>query len=389
MGSTNVTLPSASSPDLILVPATPEEYIECVRLNSTAWKGPLSRELYVEREKHLLSQDLTKNGGLTCWVLVDRNEPVGCRVILGACESLQKRAFLAYDGRVEDVLSHGIGGVYVRSEFRGKGYAGRMMEELGKKLETWQAGNELRKKSLFSVLYSDIGKTFYARFGWIPFKSSHMILSPTSPKEAKPRVSLPAARPMSTEDVKKSMCSDIAIRKQRELLRVTSEKCPGVKVAVVPNYEHMVWHWAREEFYAKQNVLLSKTLPYVKGAGVDSQNVYCTWTRTVGETPNSRTLYILRWMYDEPKSPAEEKTTVEAIAAVIQRAQLEAYEWEMRDVQFWNPTPLLEQAARMLDPDITITQRDTSSITSLRWNGAEQGLSSDVEWMFNEKYAWC
>jgi GNAT superfamily N-acetyltransferase len=388
MGSTNITLPSAFSSDLILVPATPEEYIECVRLNSTAWKGPLSQELYVEREKHLLSQNLTDNGSQTCWVLVDRNGLAGCRVIFAACESFRKRAFFAHDGRVEDVLSHAIGSVYVRSEFRGKGYAGRMMEELGKKLETWQAGNELRKKSLFSILFSDIGKTFYARFGWIPFKSSHITLSPMSPNEVKNRVSLPAARPMSAEDVKESMCSDIAIRKQRELLRVASEKCPGVKVAVVPNYEHMTWHWAREEFYARHNIL-NKPLPAVKGAGIDSQNVYCTWTRTVGETPNSRTLHILRWMYDEPKSPAEEKATVEAIAAVIQRAQLEAYEWEMRDVQFWNPTPLLEQAARMLDPIISIENRDESSIASLKWNGREVGLSSDVEWMFNEKYAWC
>jgi len=388
MGSTNLTLPFASSSDLILVPATPEEYIECVRLNSTAWKGPLSQELYVEREKHLLNQNLTKNGGLTCWVLVNRNEPAGCRVIFAACESLQKRAFIAYGGRVEDVLSHGIGGVYVRSEFRGKGYAGRMMEELGKKLETWQAGNELRKKPLFSILFSDIGKTFYARFGWIPFKSSDITLSPISPNEVKNRVSLPTTKSMSTEDIKESMCSDIAIRKQRDLLRVASEKFPGVKVAVVPNYEHMVWHWAREEFYAKQNIL-NKPSPVVKGAGVDSRNVYCTWTRTVGETPNSRTLHILRWMYEEPKSPVEEKETVEAMAAVIQRAQIEAYEWEMKDVQFWNPTPLLEQAARMLDPNISIKNRDESNIASLKWNGPEVGLSSDVDWMFNEKYAWC
>lgn len=39
---------------------------------------------------------------------------------------------------------------------RGKGYAARMMKELGTKLDTWQ--QEDGKRADFTVLYSDIGK---------------------------------------------------------------------------------------------------------------------------------------------------------------------------------------------------------------------------------------
>ena len=59
-------------------------------------------------------------------------------------------------GKLEEKMVWGIGSVFVREEYRGKGYAGRMMDELGKRLETWGKGDE--QKTAFTVLYSDIGK---------------------------------------------------------------------------------------------------------------------------------------------------------------------------------------------------------------------------------------
>jgi GNAT superfamily N-acetyltransferase len=393
MGSIDDGLPHGDSPNLELLPATPEERIEALRLNSAAWKGPLSVEKYIEREDHLLKQKLTRDGGLTIWILVDPRQPSGARAILGSCETIRKPAFLAYDGKVEDIIAHGIGSVFVRPEFRGRGYAGRMMHELGKKLETWQAEKLPRKQGVFSVLFSDVGKKFYARFGWKPFPSSHLSLPPITAEEYRKPIApaganIPQARLLTAEDVRLSMCSDLVIRKERELLRVASETSPGAKVAIAPDYDHMLWHWAREEFY-EQNNIFSKKSPVVKGAGVDSQNVYCTWARTLGETAKSHTLYVLRWVYDEPRTMSQEENTIEAMAAVLRRAQLEAHETNMSRVDFWNPTPLMVKAAKILDPNAEVVQREQSSITSLKWNGAQQGLGDNVEWFFNEKYSWC
>ena len=68
---------------------------------------------------------------------------------------------------------------------------------------------------------------------------------------------------------------------------------------------------------------------------------------------------------------------------------MEAHEWNMAAVEFWNPTPLMQKAAAMLDPNAEVIHREKSSIASLRWTGAEQGLGKDVEWFWNEKYTWC
>ena len=115
---------------------------------------PLST--YLRRETHLENQAFTKDGGITFWILVDSTVPSNERPILGSCESFRKRALVARAGKLEDVISHGVGSVFCNPEYRRRGYAQRMMEELGKKLDTWN--QEDGKRTSFTVLYSDIGK---------------------------------------------------------------------------------------------------------------------------------------------------------------------------------------------------------------------------------------
>lgn len=383
-------LPAGDSSDLVLVPATPEERIDSIKLNSVAFKGPLDMKTYIARENHLFQQRLTRDG-LTCWILVDRKQPEGKRTILSSCETYKKSALLAYNGQLEDVSTHAVGSVYCRPEFRGQGYARRMTEELSRKLDTWQMEKERRGRSLFTVLWSDIGKKFYAQFGWKPYLSSHASLRPISREEYSqqvPGANLPTARALFAEDVRNCVCNDQVLEKERELLREASEKSSGAKIAITPDFDHYVWHWAREEFYADK-LHSDRDPPVIKGAGEDKSKVYCVWNRNFGESPQENTLFILRWVYDEPTSPAESQATVEAMAAILRRAQLEAHEWNMATVEFWNPTPLLQKAVKMLDPRAEVVHREKSSIASLRWTGAEQGLGKDVEWVWNEKYAWC
>ncbi|CAG7931183.1 unnamed protein product [Penicillium olsonii] len=374
------TLPEGESPDLILVPATASERIASIKLNSGEWKGPLDLESYIARENHLLTHRLTRDA-LTCWVLVDRREPEDSRTILSACESYRKPALLAHHGQVEKVSTHGVGSVFSRPEFRGKGYARRMMEELSTKLETWEMEEEKRGKSVFTVLFSDIGKKFYAQFGWRPFPSSHMSLRAEAGVDT-------GARELFAEDVQKYLCSEKVMGKLHDQMLAASQKSPVAKIAIVPDFDHFSWHWAREEFYA-ENLFPERSPPVVKGAGVDKAGVYCTWNRVFGETPEENLLYILRWVYEEPSSPIDEQTTIQAMAAILRRAQHEAHEWNMSKVVFWNPTPLLQKAVALVDPTSEIVHRENDSIASLRWTGEAEGLGEGVEWWLNEKYAWC
>ncbi|WEW57423.1 hypothetical protein PRK78_002890 [Emydomyces testavorans] len=391
MGSADCSLPLATSPDLALVVPTPEERIECLKINGISWRGPLTTEQYIGRENHLMSQSMTREGALTCWILTDRNLPPDCRPILSSCETFAKGAFLAYNGKVEDILAHGVGSVFSRPEYRGRGYARRMIAELARVLETWQQEKSSRKKNVFSVLYSDIGKTFYAALGWKPFSSSHYSLPPLQrPQTVKDMegLDMTLVKDMTRDDVKKYMCSDAVLERYRGILKEASAKDTKAKVAFRPDFDHMTWHWAREEFYS-QTLFPEKGETKVKGACVPSRNVFFSWNRNYGTSVKDRTLYVLRALYDEPLSATERQPIVDAIAAVLRRAQYEAYDWEMSQVEIWNPTPLIQEAVTKLDANAELVHRETSSITSLKWNGKELGLGGEVDWVWNERYAWC
>ena len=150
-------LPHRDSPEIQLVVSTPEENIAQQHANSEEWRGPLTLPAYLRREEVLVAQTLTKDGGLTAWSLV--YQPAGSdekdRQVLCGCETIKKRALVASSNTVEAVTAHGICSVFCPPKYRGKGYAGRMMADLGERLKTWQSNGQ---ENLFSVLYSDIGK---------------------------------------------------------------------------------------------------------------------------------------------------------------------------------------------------------------------------------------
>lgn len=391
MGSLDCSLPLATSPDLVLVNPTPEERLECLRINGAAWRGPLEIDQYIERENILLQQDMTKDGALTCWILVDGKLAPNNRTVLSSCETFAKRAFLAHDGKVEEVVAHTVGSVYCRSDFRGRGYAKQMIAELAKALETWQQEKSARKKTIFSTLYSDIGKSFYAVYGWKPFRSSHITLT-TVPKTDAGKgirgVDMTLVKDLDGEDVKKYMCSDAVIERYRTFMRDTSIADGRAKVAIAPDFSHMSWHWAREEFYA--NIFCpEKGPPRVKGAGVPSRNVFLCWNRKYDSKTDDYTFHILRALYQEPVSPEERQAVAEGLAGALRRAQVEAYEWGMDHVEIWNPSPIMLEAVALVDDKAKEVHRDSYGITSLKWGGKEFGMGEDVDWCWNERYAWC
>lgn len=151
-------LPASTSPSLVLAHPTTAEKLAIWRLNGESWRGALSLDAYLRREETLGNQALTRDGGITFWVLVDTSVPGSApRKILASCETFKKRALVVWgNNKAEEVVSHGIGSVFCDPLLRGQGYAGRMMRELGEKLNTWQQKDE--RRAPFTVLFSDIGK---------------------------------------------------------------------------------------------------------------------------------------------------------------------------------------------------------------------------------------
>ncbi|KAL8941599.1 MAG: hypothetical protein Q9216_002150 [Gyalolechia sp. 2 TL-2023] len=402
MPSANTTapLPDSTSPTLQLVQADEAEMIESSTINAASWRGPLHVDAYLEREAHLRNTTLNRDGGITYWILIDTAaSPIleGVRRILASCETLRKRALISRsDGSVEEIISHGIGSVYCNSNFRGRGYAQRMLAELAKILDTWQ--QKERAGAHFTVLWSDIGKHFYARFGWNVYPSTHITLFPKSARNC--IHGLPKTSLLTAGDMEELCRLDEALLRSAMAKPASSEKI--LRVALVPDTATMQWHHAREEFLGER---LHDRYPFTKGASAefeDGRRAWCIWTRTFGATRDDDVLNILRLVVhggkvvDEQatqvtvdRDQAESKQVIAAVAAVLEQAQLEATFWGMSCVQLWNPSPLTLEAAKKIEPSAILVDRDDESIPSLRWHKKVPPDDTEIEWVANEKYAWC
>ncbi|KAJ4986686.1 lysine acetyltransferase [Stagonosporopsis vannaccii] len=391
-----VSLPKGDSPTLALVHPTEEEQLIQSKLNGAEWRGALSPAAYLRRETTLSQQALTKDGGITYWILVDaalENNPLdpdsGTRLPLASCETYRKKALVWRDGKLQEVVSHGIGSVFCGQHLRKRGYAQRMMMELGKTLRTHQTDEQ---ECLFTILYSDIGKKFYADFGWEPFPSSHIALPASS---AMPPANLPTARPLYADDLP-DLC-----KIDEELIRRSLEsRTKGSKtaVALVPDVETVQWHHAREEFVSQE---IHGKVPQVKGAIVGDEvgkRVWCYWTRVWYNEDvvmvKGNTMHILRLVVEDDvlggqAGSMSERHTV-AIAALLAFAQREAEEWKTEHVELWSPSATAVAAGQTLDKSTKVIDRDAESIASLLWYPEHEGAAADhLEWISNEKYAWC
>jgi len=281
-----------------------------------------------------------------------------------------------------------------------------MMRELGKELETHQQAPGTRAK--FTVLYSDIGRQFYAKEGWRVFPSGHVTLRPTI-EEADGRSGGGNGRDFNKgEGVRELFAGDLRElceadeRMLRERIGVFEEGEWKVRVALIPDVETMQWHHAREEFAAQE--MLGRGVD-VKGAIVDAgvgRRVWAIWTRTFAENEANNTLHILRMVVegeeefgagvgseaDVGKQGAGDERNIKAVAAVLRAAQREAGRWPMQAVEVWNPSATVLAAARMVQPDAEVEERESESITSLMWYGDGSGENDELDWVRNEKYAW-
>ncbi|KAL8960733.1 MAG: hypothetical protein Q9193_002610 [Seirophora villosa] len=390
-------LPESSSRTLQLVPANDAEIIESSTMNALSWRGPLDLTDYLEREAHLRNTDLNRHGGITSWILIDILHPPsnnGARRILASCETLRKRALVARkDGHLSETISHGIGSVYCPGAFRGRGYAQRMLTELAHILDTWQQREG--ENALFTVLWSDIGKQFYARLGWTVYPSTHISLSPTSnPDRLQQGASVQLLTPGDLEE----LCTVDEVLLKSAMARPASPDV-DIRVALIPDAATMQWHHAREEFLGMK---LCNRFPTHKGAlakTTDGRRAWCVWTRTFGTSPQENLLNILRLVVEEEEAIGrnsleitagkDHEASETAIAAILEAAQLEASSWGMTSVQLWNPSPLTIRAAKKVEPSFAMIDREDESLPSLRWHGKTLPANPIIGWIANEKYAWC
>ncbi|KAL8685757.1 MAG: hypothetical protein Q9224_005686 [Gallowayella concinna] len=388
-------LPDSNSPNLDLTQATPKECAQIWTNSSASWRDSLTVPVYLQEQLYLSNVPLARNGGMTTWILVEMNLPPDHRRIFCSCEAFPKRSLMSCtNGKVEDVIVHGIASVFCPLEYRRRGYAARHMKELAKALQTWQSH---QARVVGSVLYSDIGKAYYANLGWKPNASNwHMEFPPMNV------VKSPIAQDVVEDDLGELCRRDEAIIRDA-MAKPTDE---GKKVVtILPDLDHMLWHIAKEDFATKQ--LFGQT-PRAKGviAGLPGRQVWAIWTHRYYMHHNveaaGNVLYILRLVVEgdetankpssrKEKGMKEEKQErqVESLIAVLQCAQAEAAEWQLDQVKLWEPTPWVEDVITKSHISHRIIEREEDSVASCLWFNEDSGQEAAPQWINNEHYAWC
>ncbi len=385
-GHNNGPFPKADSSLLILTHPTIEEKRITWAKNHVMWGGALSVEDYLKREESLMTaSSLTRDGGISHWILVEKDSEPNNRPIYASSESIRKRAYVrpAGSNEIKEAICHGIGGVFSYEEYRGHGYASRMMRDLGETLKTYQ-GTEAVPVA-FSALWSDIGKQFYAKHGWLAFPSTHVEFQPAPSPE-----SLDVKR-LSGNDLPKLAKDDEAMIKA-SMLKANDGK---THVTVAPDMPHLEWHRVRETFLTR---ILFGRIPETRGAlvGQPGSRIWVVWTRAYYGKPDDpkagNALYILRLIIEDEEQPETEERLqrrAEGFKAVIQAAQNECIEWKLRHVELWNPSPLVQKLIDNVGIEHTPVERATSSIPSIMWHGPGSGKPEGLEWVKNEKFCWC
>ncbi|TVY80945.1 Lysine acetyltransferase [Lachnellula suecica] len=385
-------LPSASSPTLVLAHPTAAERRATWTLNSKSWGAALSLEDYIERETHLAEIPPTIDGGVTHWILTESSLPPDARPIYSASESLRRRTFVCFPGgEVTEGITHGIGSVFSPPAYRGRGYAARMLTLLGPVLNTWQ--KEVGE-SHFSILYSDIGKKYYTGFGWPPFASKHISLPAASLSSTngvnghKPE----EAKLLYADDLKELCDLDEGYLRTEVAARTKTTRKPSV--AIIPDHLTMTWHHLREQFMCTK-LFPTRAPPTIHGAissGALGSRIWIIFSRVfygpLSDPKSGNNLYILR-LVAEDAAAADTEENARRLKSVLEIAQGEAKEWGVGGVSVWNVSDAVKTLLQRTGLQYTTVDRESESIASLMWYGEGRGDVESVEWVGNEKYAWC
>ncbi|KAF1949817.1 hypothetical protein CC80DRAFT_579298 [Byssothecium circinans] len=391
------SLPSHDSPNLTLSHPTPPECIKIWTSTATTWSDGLPLSVHLKESEHMTMVPLARDNQMTLWILVDKGRSTAQRPrrIYSSCETFRKRALMAdTDGAITEGLMHGIASVFCPVEFRGDGFARRLMRDLAEHLRIWQAHGE---RVFGSVLFSDIGREYYGKLGWeLGGGNLHVEI------RAREVGTSMVVKDVLVEDVE-GLC-----KRDEEMLR----KVMGVpykerRVTVIPDQEHMGWHWGKEAYACYY--LFGKE-PHAKGAiagRVIGHRVWALWThryykQQLDADPTDNVLYILRLVVeqdetasrlplDADKSPPDEIYGQQLVylKAVLQAAQNEAYKWQLGTVQLWDPTPLVMRMLKKMDFGSEVVERKEDGLACLMWYGDKGGkAASSPLWMNNEHYAW-
>ncbi|KAK4192481.1 lysine acetyltransferase [Podospora australis] len=383
--------------DITFAEATPEQCEISWRLRGEAWASPMSIEDYVERERYLSQQELTRDG-CRHWVLYLKGYP---RQVIASCESTRKRVLISdgAGGPVRESYGYTIANVYTNPAWRRQGCAAFLLRKVNEQLDL---------DSDCSVLYSDSGRMYYGGLGWVPFPSwqanlilvptprsptivpqndSDLVTGPPSPQAPKFLPRQPdRTRPIRLEDLP-GLCEldQLHVRARFEALTADSK----THITFLPTSAQIAWQLARSQYDADK--MLGKSITS-KGAITTSGSSWIYWAHDW----RAKRLRILRIVQGiKGNNSAEQR--VGDVRVLLEAALAEASAWGLPKVVVWNPDGMVTLSCKTLgnyhpqSVKITFDERMDGCVPSMRWRypvdaEGKDAPSKGIEWEDNFGY---
>ncbi|PHH51983.1 hypothetical protein CFIMG_004049RA [Ceratocystis fimbriata CBS 114723] len=346
---------------IAIVLASPAQRHAAWSLNSAHWRGPLTSQAFIDREAQLSQSALASGDGGLYFVAVPKDSVEGKGghadanvepVVYASCKALRKRVLVRRPGcAVEETTAYGIGSVYTRPDMRGRGLARYMLQAVQRELDI--------RGAVLSVLYSDIGRKFYADLGWVAMPARTAVMPISKSLAGEPE----GVTWLSDEDLQRVTAQDT---KQLHDSLATDASSPTARIAFLPDFAQLDWSLQRSQITAQAlPTSVSQTTAVLRrrGAQTSSGTSWVWWDHRLHDGQ----LKILRLAVDGADATARE--------TLLRAAHHEAAAWGLSEVVVWDPRGA--EFSEVIDRDL--------GVPCLRWQNGEE---KNIEWVCNEYYAW-
>ncbi|KAG3074885.1 hypothetical protein PI124_g20381 [Phytophthora idaei] len=349
--------------------------VQCKVDDFEEWGAPTLDLPQYQRKEELQRTTPFSQRGSIFWALVedtgtgdtgDSSLVAGQTLLYCHCEShCFDCAVRRSSGEIERGYSHHIGSVFTLPQHRKRGLAKLFLCEVAKQLGQLPG-------SLVSVLYSDIGPTYYDKLGWKLHPSKMATLDVAHPFNNKS--SAAELEPLTSDDNFDSFLQADNARLVKEL---SSDRFEGQEAFVIlPTRVSIEWQFCIGVYFAR--VRQYEELPSRCGVKID-EDAFIIWCHNL----KASTLNLVR-----ARLPEGGKNAAETTRLLLNKALKEARKFRLRKITIWDPPSILADAEVRSQFEIQFVEREDSLSSAMVFRHGGDVDAALPHWLANEKYAW-
>ncbi|RLN93988.1 hypothetical protein BBJ28_00018259 [Nothophytophthora sp. Chile5] len=372
-----------------VVQLTKEELlVQCKDDDFEQWGAPTLDLPQYQRKEQLQRETPFSQRGSIFWALVDKTDSddsssdsalvAGETVLCCHCESHRFDCVVRrHSGELERGYSHHIGSVFTLPAFRKRGLATFFLQEVAKQMAQLPG-------AVASMLYSDLGPTYYDKRGWRLHPSQMATLEVAHSRNLMTGNSRDGGGLTLTGLLLDDGLDALLKTDNERLVRELSSASFDGREAFVtlPTRDSIEWQFCIGVHFARVRGL--DELPSCCGAKV-SEDAFVLWCHNLKES----TLYVVRTRLSEPDA-----TGAAVVTCLLLRAALEeARKFQLKKVAIWDPPAVLLHDHVRNQLEIVVGERE-DSLSSARLfsqggrGDEEEGARLLPQWLANEKFAW-